>query len=317
MNTRPIAIISHPSTLRGRFVTSASPTAGKTSRITSNAVPVSRSERAPPFAALRKARSGDAEHHRDEQGDAEHAQPAIAARRRRLTRGHRRPRGACWLRPSTRVGTRPRTVAPRPGAPSTSSDPSSAPSRSAMPCRPEPRPAVWGSKPRPSSCTANRISPSSSCERDLDRRGVRVLRDVLQTLEHAEVERGFDLLGVPFDVVRVDRRPAPSTSEPGPGAPPPVPGRRAAVDRCRGRGRADRRAPVPYPPAARRASPWPSRGRDRRAARRDAGGPAARPAAAGRRRGCCAPASGARGPGRRRGASAPPAGRPAAPSRRR
>jgi hypothetical protein len=91
------------------------------------------------------------------------------------------------------TGISPATVVPRPGSLRTSRDPSSAPSRSAIPCSPVPYPVRDGSKPLPSSRTSKRRRPSFRGEPDLRVRGVRVLRDVLERLEDREVHGRFPL----------------------------------------------------------------------------------------------------------------------------
>ena len=71
---------------------------------------------------------------------------------------------------------------------------------------PAPRFIDATSKPLPSSMTANAMSRSSSSRTlDDDVRRLRVLLDVLQRLQHAEVHRGLDVLRVAADPVGFDR----------------------------------------------------------------------------------------------------------------
>ena len=129
--------------------------------------------------------------------------------------------------------------------------PSSAPSRSAMPCSPVPYPVEPGSKPRPSSRPRTAIPPVR-CERR-PRPTRRRRTSPRSAAPRAPRSR------------RPPRRPAGSarcrrrrTSNghrgacgPATRARQPGPCRQAAAGRCRARGRAGRRAPWPCPPAGR------------------------------------------------------------------
>ena len=144
-----------------------------------------------------------------------------------------------------------------------------------MPCSPVPYPVAAGIEAPAvvvharTQLAVRRVQATTSTEVRL-----RVLRGVLQRLEHREVHGRLDVLRVGGR--RRRRRPSRASCDggPGPRARPPSPCRRAAAGRCRGRGRAGRRAPSPCRPGGRRASPWPSPGRDRRAVRRGVGAPA-------------------------------------------
>ncbi len=91
-----------------------------------------------------------------------------------------------------------------PGADAIRSWPPTADSRSAMPCRPMPCAADAGSNPAPSSVTQNSSLPSTCARRDGGERGLCVLRDVLQGLEYAEVQRRLGVSREPADPVGVD-----------------------------------------------------------------------------------------------------------------
>ena len=177
-----------------------------------------------------------------------------------------------------------------------------------MPWRPVPRPAAAGSNPRPSSTTSNVSSTVGLREPDLARRRVRVLRDVVQGLEAAEVDGGLDVLPVPTDAVRLHGD--------GHGGLPRVGfqrGRQALVGEQR---RVDASCEVPEVPErlrrldleVREDRRAPSRDRARPAAPPGGASPRARRAVAARRRGCSVPASGRARPGRSRCGDATPAG---------
>ena len=108
-----------------------------------------------------------------------------------LRPGSRSPRSAS-SGTAALTGTRPRTIVPVPGEDSIVASPPNTARRSCMPCRPVPFPSVAISKPSPSSRTSN-VTTLALRQRDVDPRGVRVLRGVLERLEHAEVDRGLDL----------------------------------------------------------------------------------------------------------------------------
>ena len=144
----------------------------------------------------------------------------------------------------TGTGSRPSTVVPPPGTDVTVTSPSSAPSRSAIPCRPVPcggrnrieAPAVVGHGER--RCVDRR---SESVIRR--RRRLGVLRDVLHRLETREVDGGLDRPAGSGRRRRRGARSAARTSGPGPRARRAAPCRPAAGGRCPGPGRAGPRVP--------------------------------------------------------------------------
>ena len=103
------------------------------------------------------------------------------------------------------TGRLPLSVVPAPGALATSNRPPSASRRSAIPEPGSRRCAAAGSKPTPSSATANTRHAVGPRERDRDARSVRVLRDVLERLEAREVDGRLHILREASEVLALDR----------------------------------------------------------------------------------------------------------------
>ncbi len=173
-----------------------------------------------------------------------------------------------------------------------------------MPCRPVPSASRSGRSP-PVVGHLERERPAARPSVTSIARRLRVLRDVLQRLEAAEVHGGLDVLGVAADAVAPDvdrhRRLARLRLERGRG-----PCRPAAAGRSRGPGRAGPRAPscVSACESARATRCAFAGSRVDRGLARAAPSPRAPPAAAARRRGCCARAGGGPRPAPRPDASA-------------
>ena len=160
-------------------------------------------------------------------------------------------------------------------------------------CRPIPYGVARTSKPTPVVRHGEREVPVLATQPDDDVRCLRVLRHVLQRLEHREVDGRLDR---PAGTGRCRRcRPSrgAATCEPAPRAPRPDPGRPGAAGRSRGRGRGG----SPARPARRRGcrgAPRVAVARpDRPSLRPAEPSPPARRAVAAPRRGCCVPAAGA------------------------
>ena len=137
---------------------------------------------------------------------------AMTMKSAKATHGHRHRSGtrccgrAHPLTPyacSAPTGTRPDTTVPRPGAESTVTSPSRAPSRSAMPCSPVPYPFAAGSKPCAVVGDREPQLAVRPLEGDRGRRRVRVLRHVLEGLERGEVDGRLDLLRQALDAIGV------------------------------------------------------------------------------------------------------------------
>ena len=115
----------------------------------------------------------------------------------RRSRGHRRQRDR---------GERSLERGARPGDDVTSNRPSSAPSRSAIPCSPVPLRLALGSKPRPSSVTVNRDALAAIGQRDDD------LATPRRTSPRSAAPRGTRSRRRPRRLAGSDRRRPPGAS---------------------------------------------------------------------------------------------------------
>ena len=197
------------------------------------------------------------------------------------------------------MGMRPDTVVPSSGALRTSSVPPSAASRSAMFCSPIPYGGGVVSNPRPSSSTENARSPAVAAQADDGVRGLRVLRHVLQRLEHREVDGRLDVARVAADAVVRRPSPGPAPCAPAPRAPrADRVGQQRRVDPAREVAQVLERVLRVVEDAVGAPRAVACSGPARPAVPRAAPSRPARPAAAARRRGCCARAGGAPRPAR-------------------